>query len=217
VGGLHQGQQQQGAVVMGGLRERVVAVESLIGLADALRAARVALTEALPHSMAKELEGYYGRTVDATADLKDAVFRGAACQMLRVRGDGCCGASRCVIVQALQHEVKCLHSMFSVEAFFPFKEASVSSSPCALLWRLSCLHSGVLAVGFPSFTTSTTKSRTGASTNQAFTCIPLPVQNGLLLTSFRASSPDCTQRSAARRHVLAGFLQHCKLSDVCSR
>lgn len=66
-----------------GLRERGVAIESLVFLASELKSARPALLALLPSNMAKDVENYYLRTVDATQDLKDCVFRGGTRLLLQ--------------------------------------------------------------------------------------------------------------------------------------
>ncbi len=67
-----------------GLRERVVAVDSLLALADELKAARADLAAALTPKGARELEGYLARTVDASLDLRETIFRGGARLLLQV-------------------------------------------------------------------------------------------------------------------------------------
>lgn len=55
-------------------------------LADALKAAKPALLQLLRGAgIAKDVEAYFARTVDATLDLKDTIYLGAAKQMLPVR------------------------------------------------------------------------------------------------------------------------------------
>jgi ABC-type transporter Mla subunit MlaD len=71
------------------LKERVVAIESLTTLADALRAAKPALLEHLRKTekavgIIKEVDGYFSRTVDAAQDLAVAIYRGGAKQLLGV-------------------------------------------------------------------------------------------------------------------------------------
>ncbi|KAI8472247.1 MAG: hypothetical protein J3K34DRAFT_519870 [Monoraphidium minutum] len=85
-----------GAAGRWGLRERVVAVESLTAIADELKAARSALLAAAGGggggggaagggggALPREVEQYLGRTVDAVADLKEAIFRGATTQLMQ--------------------------------------------------------------------------------------------------------------------------------------
>ncbi len=81
-----------------------MAMESLIGLADELKAARAALIAALPQAMGREVEGYVARTVDATADLKEAVFMGAARQLLKV---GVLGTCICSLIQHFARSAAC--------------------------------------------------------------------------------------------------------------
>jgi hypothetical protein len=64
----------------------VVAVESLLAVADEVREARAALQAGLPPRLHRELDGYLARTVDASQDLKEVVFRGGARGMLQVGG-----------------------------------------------------------------------------------------------------------------------------------
>jgi hypothetical protein len=115
-------QAASGAVGGWGLRERLVAVESLSGIAEELKAAKAALIgvlteggaqpvatsaaaapegakpqaarvaaaqgqqQAAPHpgGLGREVELYFARTVDAVADLRGAIFRGATRQLLQV-------------------------------------------------------------------------------------------------------------------------------------
>ncbi|KAF8057730.1 CPK24 [Scenedesmus sp. PABB004] len=73
-----------------GLKERVVAAECLTAVADTLRAARPSLLALLGgagagaggQALAREVEAYMARTVDAAADLRDAIYRGGAKQLL---------------------------------------------------------------------------------------------------------------------------------------
>jgi hypothetical protein len=68
-----------------GLKERVLAIESLTAIADTLKAAKAALLAQLGSAgMSKEVEGYFSRTVDAALDLRDAIYRGGAKQLLAV-------------------------------------------------------------------------------------------------------------------------------------
>lgn len=67
-----------------GLKERVVAIESLTAIADALKAARPGLLGQLGSGMAQEVDSYFARTVDTTQDLRDAMYRGGAKQLLMV-------------------------------------------------------------------------------------------------------------------------------------
>jgi hypothetical protein len=65
----------------------VLAIESLTAIADSLKAAKPALLAQLgPAGMSKEVEGYFSRTVDAALDLRDAIDRGGARQLLAVSG-----------------------------------------------------------------------------------------------------------------------------------
>lgn len=67
-----------------GLKERVVAIESLTAIADAMKAARPGLLAQLGAGMAKEVDSYFARTVDTAQDLRDAIYRGGAKQLLMV-------------------------------------------------------------------------------------------------------------------------------------
>jgi hypothetical protein len=70
-----------------GLRQRVVAIASLSVLADALRAARALLQQRLGGvGLSKEVEAFFSRTVDAAADLQDAIYMGGAKQLMPVSG-----------------------------------------------------------------------------------------------------------------------------------
>lgn len=67
------------------LRQCVSAIDSLSLLADAMRAAKPGLLQLLKGAgLSKEVEAYYSRTVDAAADLRDAIYLGAAKQLLPV-------------------------------------------------------------------------------------------------------------------------------------
>lgn len=69
-----------------GLKERVVAIESLTAIADTLKAAKAALLVQLGgKGLSKDVEGYFSRTVDAAQDLRDAIYKGGAKQLLSVR------------------------------------------------------------------------------------------------------------------------------------
>lgn len=68
------------------LKQCVSAIDSLTLLADALKAAKPGLLQLLKGAgLSKEVEGYFSRTVDAAADLKEAIYLGAAKQLLPVR------------------------------------------------------------------------------------------------------------------------------------
>jgi hypothetical protein len=68
-----------------GLKERVLAIESLTAIADTLKAAKAALLAQLGSAgISKEVEGYFARTIDAALDLRDAIYRGGAKQLLAV-------------------------------------------------------------------------------------------------------------------------------------
>jgi hypothetical protein len=68
------------------LQQCVTAIASLALLADALKAAKPGLLQLLQGAgLAKEVEAYFSRTVDAAADLKEAVYMGAARRLLPVR------------------------------------------------------------------------------------------------------------------------------------
>lgn len=68
----------------------MLAIESLTAIADSLKAAKPALLAQLGAAgMAKEVEGYFSRTVDAALDLRDAIYRGGARQLLSVRRPRC--------------------------------------------------------------------------------------------------------------------------------
>lgn len=67
------------------LKQCVSAIDSLTLLADALKAAKPGLLQLLKGAgLSKEVEGYFSRTVDAAADLKEAIYLGAAKQLLPV-------------------------------------------------------------------------------------------------------------------------------------
>ncbi|GFR44589.1 hypothetical protein Agub_g5867, partial [Astrephomene gubernaculifera] len=66
-----------------GLRERVVAVESLLHLAGELKAAKQAIILALPGRCQREVEAYFSRTVEAAGDLRDHLFKAAARAMMQ--------------------------------------------------------------------------------------------------------------------------------------
>lgn len=71
------------------LQQCVTAIASLALLAEALKAAKPGLLQLLQGAgLAKEVEAYFSRTVDAAADLKEAVYMGAARRLLPVRGFG---------------------------------------------------------------------------------------------------------------------------------
>lgn len=55
-----------------------------MSIADDLKAAKPALIAVLGANMTKEVEGYFARTVDATQDLKEAIYRGGTRQVLQV-------------------------------------------------------------------------------------------------------------------------------------
>jgi hypothetical protein len=75
-----------GGVCAAVLRQRVAAIESLSAIADALRAAKPGLRQRLSASgLAREVEGYFARTVDAAADLRDAIYTSGAKQLMPVR------------------------------------------------------------------------------------------------------------------------------------
>jgi hypothetical protein len=64
----------------------VSAIDSLGLLADALKAAKPGLLQLLKGAgLSKEVDAYYSRTVDAAADLRDAIYLGAAKRLLPVR------------------------------------------------------------------------------------------------------------------------------------
>lgn len=64
----------------------VSAIDSISLLADALKAAKPGLLQLLKGAgLSKEVEAYYSRTVDAAADLRDAIYLGAAKRLLPVR------------------------------------------------------------------------------------------------------------------------------------
>lgn len=61
------------------------AIDSLALLADALKAAKPGLLGLLKGAgLSKEVEGYFSRSVDAAADLRDVIYLGAAKQLLPV-------------------------------------------------------------------------------------------------------------------------------------
>jgi hypothetical protein len=67
------------------LKQCVSAIDSLGLLADALKAAKPGLLQLLKGAgLSKQVEGYFARTVDAAADLKEAIYLGAAKQLLPV-------------------------------------------------------------------------------------------------------------------------------------
>jgi hypothetical protein len=71
------------------LKERVVAIESLMGIAAELRSVKALMMSILNGTgagMGKDVDAYFSRTVDASQDLKDAIYRGAAKGWLQVRG-----------------------------------------------------------------------------------------------------------------------------------
>eukprot|EP00879_Flechtneria_rotunda_P021620 GHRR01022787.1.p1 GENE.GHRR01022787.1~~GHRR01022787.1.p1 ORF type:complete len:702 (+),score=314.72 GHRR01022787.1:254-2107(+) len=87
-----------------GLKERVVAIESLTAIADALKEAKSALLAQLGNaSIGKEVEGYFARTVDAAQDLRDAIYRGGAKQLLTVSAP----AARWFWYILLHHAINC--------------------------------------------------------------------------------------------------------------
>ncbi|EFJ46296.1 hypothetical protein VOLCADRAFT_93432 [Volvox carteri f. nagariensis] len=71
-----------------GLRERVVAVESLIYMAQELKAAKQAIILALPGRCQRDVEQYFNRTVEAAADLREYLFKAAARVMMQGVWDG---------------------------------------------------------------------------------------------------------------------------------
>lgn len=62
----------------------MVAIESLTAIADALKAAKSGLLAVLGAGMAKDVDNYFARTVDTAQDLRDAIYRGGAKQLLSV-------------------------------------------------------------------------------------------------------------------------------------
>ena len=65
-----------------------MAIESLMGIATELRSVKQLLVSTLSGAapgMGKDVEAYFSRTVDASQDLKDAIYRGAAKGWLQVR------------------------------------------------------------------------------------------------------------------------------------
>lgn len=70
-----------------GLKERVVAVESLLSIADELKAGRNALMQFLPPRIHRDVDNYFTRTVDATQDFKACIYRGGARALLQALFD----------------------------------------------------------------------------------------------------------------------------------
>lgn len=69
-------------------KQCVSAVQSLALLADTLKTAKAALLQSLKAAgLTKEVDGYFSRTVDAAADLREAIYLGAAKRLLPVRTD----------------------------------------------------------------------------------------------------------------------------------
>ena len=67
---------------MYGLREIVVAVGSVQLLAKELTHAKGKIQSLLPNTAARSVDNYFGRTVDATEDLRESAFRNVARRML---------------------------------------------------------------------------------------------------------------------------------------
>ncbi|GLC36679.1 hypothetical protein PLESTB_000129400 [Pleodorina starrii] len=66
-----------------GLRERVVAVESLMYMAQELKAAKQAIILALPGRCQRDVEQYFNRSVEAATDLREYLFKAAARVMMQ--------------------------------------------------------------------------------------------------------------------------------------
>lgn len=65
-----------------GLKETVIAVGSVQLLSDELTKAKSKIQSLLPTTATRSIENYFGRTIDATEDLRECAFRNASRRMM---------------------------------------------------------------------------------------------------------------------------------------
>ncbi|KAG2432824.1 hypothetical protein HXX76_008558 [Chlamydomonas incerta] len=135
-----------------GLRERVVAVESLMYMAAELRAAKNAIILALPGRCSRDIETYFARTVEAAADLKEHLFRAAARVMMQGVWEGERGIPAAIGVTNYNVREPAIRQSpwadFSVRALQTFRERVLAARlPLPLVVSLWEYAAGVVAEG----------------------------------------------------------------------
>ncbi|GIL58297.1 hypothetical protein Vafri_13375 [Volvox africanus] len=128
-----------------GLRERVVAVESLIYMAQELKAAKQAIILALPGRLQRDVEQYFNRTVEAAADLREYLFKAAARVMMQGVWDGDRGIPAAIGVTNYNVKEPAIKQSpwadFSVRALHTFREkvlaARLPLPLVVLLWEFA--------------------------------------------------------------------------------
>ncbi|PNW77589.1 hypothetical protein CHLRE_10g443350v5 [Chlamydomonas reinhardtii] len=135
-----------------GLRERVVAVESLMYMATELRAAKNAIILALPGRCSRDVETYFARTVEAAADLKEHLFRAATRVMMQGVWDGERGIPAAIGVTNYNVREPAVRQSpwadFSVRALQTFRERVLAARlPMPLIASLWEYAAGVVAEG----------------------------------------------------------------------
>ncbi|KAG2448902.1 hypothetical protein HYH02_006250 [Chlamydomonas schloesseri] len=135
-----------------GLRERVVAVESLMYMAAELRAAKNTIILALPGRCCREVEAYFARTVEAAADLKEHLFRNATRVMMQGVWDGERGIPAAIGVTNYNVREPAIRQSpwadFSVRALQTFRERVLAARlPLPLVVSLWEYAAGVVAEG----------------------------------------------------------------------
>lgn len=117
------------------LKQFVSAIDSLSLLADALKTAKPGLLQLLKGAgLSKEVDGYFARTVDAAADLKEAIYLGAAKQLMPV------SFATASLVCAHQQNCCAAHKLCSYEfehmCLLRDSETSCTDAPASCNWAM---------------------------------------------------------------------------------
>ncbi|KAG2485571.1 hypothetical protein HYH03_015735 [Edaphochlamys debaryana] len=141
-----------GANAQWGLRERVVAVESLMYMASQFKAAKQAIILALPGRLQRDVEAYFNRTVDAARDLKEHLFKAAARAMMLGVWDSERGIPAAIAVNNYNVREPAIRQSpwadFTVRALHTFREKVLAARlPLPLVQSLWEFAAAVVAEG----------------------------------------------------------------------
>eukprot|EP00899_Mesostigma_viride_P015518 jgi/Mesvir1/23968/Mv10732-RA.3 len=121
-----------------GLKERCVAADSLVCLADQLRRNHGRLQSGLPHAAAPQLDHFFNRTVDAVGDLVETIYKSVTHLLLQLSWlpDKVANSKWELKELDMNHNAYVNNLVAEFRAFAAkLKAAGVSSEVQSMLWR----------------------------------------------------------------------------------